>query len=423
MNVEEFSVAEWLDYLENLHLEDIQLGLERISQVARANELLQWTPTIITVAGTNGKGSTVSALEEIYTKGGYQVASYTSPHLLVFNERIRINKKPISDEDLRRAFLAIWRRQAGIPLTYFEVTTLAALWHFKHLKLDLIILEVGLGGRLDATNIIDPDLAIITTIDLDHQEYLGDNVEAIGFEKAGILRENKPFIYGDFKPPASITLQAKKLNSTMYCLGENYSYRLSEDKLEVIDPIGQCMVFPKPTIHPKAIATAVMASICLQPKLPISYNSLTDAISLVQIVGRQQVVAGPITHIFDVAHNPQAVSLLADFIKQYQPKDKVHAVFSGLKDKDLSGLIKPMLTYVDDWYLAVLSGKRASSEALLMTVFQSLGCMVDTCFTDPVAAYDAASLRAKEGDIIIVYGSFLTVGAVMSSRILWEVLQ
>ena len=214
MNFSNLSLSECLHHLENRHAEEVQLGLTRIKTVAKRLNLLNLDATIVTVAGTNGKGSTVAALEAVYKAAGYQVASYTSPHLIEFNERIRVNQQPIKDQELCAAFTVIEDARDTINLTYFEMTTLAALWHFKQLTLDVIILEVGVGGRLDATNIIDSDLAIITTVDLDHQDYLGDTKEAIGYEKAGILRPNTPFIYADTTaPPESITKQAQLLNA------------------------------------------------------------------------------------------------------------------------------------------------------------------------------------------------------------------
>ncbi len=413
MNFLNFSLGDWLYHLENSHRQEIQLGLTRVNAVASNLDLLHWDTQIITVAGTNGKGSTVATLEAIYATAGYNVGSYTSPHLMVFNERIRVNQQPITDEMLCAAFVAIEEGRAGIPLTYFEVATLAALWYYKQCVLDVIILEVGIGGRLDATNIIDADLAIITTVDLDHEDYLGHTIEAIGYEKAGILRANKPFIYADNHPPASVVKQARLLNTEMYCLGTNYFFSTTKDSLQLTLPTGESILLPLPKINLKAAAAASIASTCLQSILPVTLIQLVTAMRAVRIDGRQQVVNHAITTVFDVSHNPQAVSLLADFIRGYQPKDKVHAVFSGLKDKDLCGLIKPMLSCVDFWYPAVLSGKRAASESLLLAAFRAENCFMSTCFDDPMIAYHAVMQRAKQGDLIVVYGSFLTVSAIM----------
>lgn len=406
------SLAEWLDYLENRHAEEMQLGLARIHKVAATLNLLEWDATIITVAGTNGKGSTVAALEAIYCSAGYHVASYTSPHLLRFNERIRVNHTPIADEPLCAIFALIEERRGDTHLTYFEMATLAALWYFKSICLDVIILEVGIGGRLDATNIIDADLAIITTVDLDHQAQLGATREAIGYEKAGILRKNTPYIYADNQQPTSILAHAKQLHSTQLI----YSMETHSDYFQLKLGSGVTITLPLPQINIKAAAAAVMASLHFNSKFPIALIQLEAAMRNVWISGRQQVIHqdGRPTILYDVAHNPQAVALLVDIVKSYQSKGKVHAVFSGLNDKDLLGLIKPMHSLVDFWYPAVLSSKRAASEPLLRSVFNDMNDSMEICYDDPYAAYDAASNAAKPDDLIVVYGSFLTVSAVMS---------
>lgn len=415
MSFAQYSLDEWLDYLENSHVEEIQLGLSRIGNVASRLNLLTWDVPIITVAGTNGKGSTVACLEAIYESAGYTVGSYTSPHLLRFNERIRVNRRPISDQDLSKAFLYLEKNRGDVHLTYFEMTTLAALWHFKSVAPDIIILEVGLGGRLDATNIIDNDLAIITTIDFDHQDRLGDTKEAIGREKAGILRAQKTLIYADTNPPLSIIEHAKALDVSIFCLNQHYSFKINDTLFEFTWPPHQAITLPCPNLHPKAAAAAVLAVLYLSDKCPITAEQLAEGIKNAAIQGRQQVVKGTATTIFDVAHNPQAVKLLAEFIKRYQPRGKVHAVFSGLKDKDLFGLISPMRPYVDYWYPALLEGKRVASEALLLSAFHDQNCSVKSCYNTPWAAYEAATEAALESDLIIVYGSFLTVSAVMSN--------
>ena len=425
MNTSNFALTDWLDYLENRHHEEIQLGLTRIKKVADSLGLLQWDAQIITVAGTNGKGSTVAAVEAIYRAAGYNVASYTSPHLLVFNERIRVNQQLISDHDLCAAFTAIEQGCDGVHLTYFEMATLAALWYFKQFTIDVIILEVGLGGRLDATNIIDANLAIITTVDLDHLDYLGDTKEAIGYEKAGVLRPNTPFIYADTDQPISVIEQAVSLNTQTYSLDVHYFFKATDDELQVTLPSGEQIKLPLPRINHKAAVAAIIASTCLQSTLPVTRMQWKEAMRVVCISGRQQVVAdNNVTIVFDVAHNPQATRLLADFILQYQPKAKVHAVFSGLKDKDICGLIKPMHSYVDFWYPAVLSSKRAASEAVLLKALQTEHCFVSTCFNSPLVAYHAAMQKADPGDLIVVYGSFLTVSAIMAAtRMQQEELQ
>lgn len=416
---ETFSLDDWLYALEHHQhkgIKSIELGLGRISLVAERLGLRDLGVPVITVTGTNGKGSTVATLESIYCAAGYQVGSYTSPHLLHFNERIRVNQTPISDASLVKAFCAIERARDGVPLTYFETTTLAALWYFKQCALDVVVLEVGIGGRLDATNIIDASLAIITTVAIDHQEYLGTTRDAIGYEKAGILRETIPLVYADFDPPASVCREASLYQSTMYSLGVDYSFEVLEHALRVTLE-EKVMDLPLPQINFKAAVGALVATYCLREHLPVGLLSWSKAMSFVRIMGRQQVFPGRVTTIYDVAHNPQAVLLLSDFIAAYPRKGKVFAVFAGLKDKDLCGLIRPMRALIDGWYPTLLHGARAADDAMLLAALHQEGCVSEACFSDPVTAFKAAQQQAKEGDLIVVYGSFLTVSAVLTKQL------
>lgn len=419
---ENLNVAEWLDYLENRHAVEIQLGLQRIKEVAHKLDLLSFSVPVITVAGTNGKGSTVASLQAIYSAAGYQVATYTSPHLIHFNERICFNQQPISDADLCAAFLKIEKSRGDTHLTYFEMATLAALWYFKCSKPDVIILEVGMGGRQDATNILDADLAIITTIDFDHQEFLGDTKEKIGYEKAGILRLGKPAIYADSSPPLSIIATAAELQAPLLRFGEDYTLHSPETSL-ILEYAKNKKTYPLPKINLKAAAAALVASYCLENDLPVSEEARGLAMRAVSIKGRQQIVENEeTTTIFDVAHNPQAVALLAQFLKTYRTHAKVHAVFSALKDKDLGGLIKPMDDYVDVWYPALLQGKRAADQNQLGKAFnRAVGFEPPEYFATPIAAYQAAQEAASTEDLIIVYGSFLTVSAVLSAEMSQEI--
>lgn len=408
----DFTLREWLDFLENRHSQEIQLGLSRIHQVAESLSLTNPQAKIITVAGTNGKGSTVAMLEAIYLAAGYRVASYTSPHLLVFNERIRVNQKPISDELLCLAFMAIEKGRGDIHLSYFEMATLAALWHFKRQQLDLIILEVGLGGRLDATNIIASDLAIITTIDFDHQEFLGNTREEIGLEKAGILRANKPFIFADTNPPASVVNHGLALSASMYLAQRDYHHRLINGNFELKFQ-GEYLIFPQPKLHSNSVAAAMIASLLLKTELPLNYPHLEEAIEKVSLAGRLELKQKEgVTILFDVSHNPQAAEYLAEFIKNYHPKKTVHAIFSALKDKNIFGIVAPLKNVVDYWYPALLTGKRAASREQLNKAMSLIGEEDLLCHDDPISAYQSACSRANEGDLIVVYGSFVTVGMV-----------
>lgn len=421
------SLATWLSDLENRYVDEIQLGLHRIRYVAERSQLLACAVPVITVAGTNGKGSTVAALEAIYVASGYQVGCYTSPHLFCFNERIRVNQTPISDEALCQAFQWVEQQRGETALTYFEMTTLAALWYFQQSALDVIVLEVGMGGRLDATNIIDADLSIITTVDYDHQAFLGTTKEAIGFEKAGIMRTGAPCIYADEQPPSSVVAFAKQQQVPLYCLSQQYHIQQSPEHMAIFfghsnatEATGLAYL-PKPQINVKAAAAAVLASHLLRDRLPVPMTGWEQAMRSVVMVGRQQLVQTPIPTIIDVAHNPQSVQLLADRLHQFTPKKAVHVVFAALTDKDLCGLLKPLVGLADYWYPALLSGKRASTQAQMSLAMQQVLGLDLLCDACPSKAYQAALTQAKQGDVIVVYGSFLTVAAVMSNQ-QWEEL-
>ncbi|RUR19771.1 bifunctional tetrahydrofolate synthase/dihydrofolate synthase [Legionella sp. km535] len=413
----EWDLNQWLLNLESRHAQEIQLGLTRIRAVAKELDLLALDCKIITVAGTNGKGSTVSALETIYHTAGYRVGAYTSPHLIQFNERIRVNLKPIADKDLCHAFQVIEQGRDDVHLTYFEMTTLAALWYFKNQHLDVLILEVGLGGRLDATNIIDTDLAIITTIDYDHQEFLGTTLEAIGNEKAGILRLKKPFIYADVNPPASILHVAKDLDSPSFLYSRNFSFQLHES-IWSFDFAGRTISeLPIPCIQLKSASAAISACLLLEGELPVSNEHYRAAMKSLFLPGRLQLCKrGDVTVLYDVSHNPQSARLLAERVKHLRIKSKVHAVFSALRDKDIFGLIIPLRDCVDRWYPAQLDNKRAASADFLLSQFKGAEIGADLCYNSPLLAFEQAWNNAEAGDLIVVYGSFFTVSQVMAAQ-------
>lgn len=408
------TLNEWLFYLENRPQQTIQLGLERIKIIAERLQLLPVNVPVITVAGTNGKGSTVSALEAIYTEAGYRVGTYTSPHLLYFNERIRLDKQPAPDKFICEAFTLIESVRESIHLTYFEMATLAALLYFKAMQAQVVILEVGLGGRLDATNIVDADLAIITTIDFDHEYYLGHTLEAIGFEKAGILKLNQTLVYADDNMPSSVRMRALELQVETICLNEDYKYDLSSKNLTLY--FSGARVFPLPDLHPKAAAAALVAARCLAGKLPVDELSMERAMETVNIAGRQQIRYGTICTVLDVSHNPQSVKLLADRIEtltKEKPGANVHAVFSGLKDKDMCGLVGPMTPHVDKWYSAVLDNPRAASKQMIEDSFIKVNGVTPMLYDSIIEAYLAAKSCAEPGDILVVYGSFYVVSPIM----------
>ena len=420
MNFSQRSLPAWLDYLESRHQEPIQLGLERVRACAALLNLASCEAVVITVSGTNGKGSTVAALDAIYRVAGFRVATYTSPHILAFNERICINQTPVTNEALCAAFVSLHAIPGSAALTYFEMATLAALLIFKAETLDVIILEVGMGGRLDATNLVDANLSIITTVDFDHQAWLGDTREAIGYEKAGILRPGKPAIYADDQCPDSVVAYARDKGVSLLCFGEDYSVCVTDDGFDLLLATGGVFHLPRPSLNVKSAAAALVATLQLQAVLPVTPVHWSAALQRVALQGRQQCIDGPVKTVLDVAHNPQAVAKLADFIRNRIPKGRVHAVFSGLKDKDLCGLIRPMQSLVDYWYPALLDGPRAADEDRLRAAFSSTQMDFLRCFHDPVVAYRAAMGVAHPGDWVVVYGSFLTVSAVIAADMIQE---
>lgn len=411
---ENWTLAEWLDYLENRHSVEVQLRLVNVDCVAKIMNVQAWDIPVITVAGTNGKGSTVAALSAIYQSAGYRVGQFTSPHVLHFNERICVNQQPIEDDALCQLFHQIEMARGDTGLTYFEMSFLAALLYFKNAGLDLMILEVGVGGRLDATNCIDADLAIITTVDLDHQDYLGPDKESIGTEKAGILRSEQCFIYADIDPPQSVMAKALALETDTYCLGKTYQYHVRDGVLSIQQSFQETIVLPVPHLHPNAAVAAIMASLCLQTRLPVTEKDWINAMHSRRIMGRQQHIPGNISFVYDVAHNPQAVTALVQYLQDNPARGTLHAVFSALKDKDICGLIKPLSSIVGQWYPVCLTGKRASSQEQLLAAFGDALDTIPHCYSDPLQATAAAVAAAKSGDLIVVYGSFILVGAVMA---------
>lgn len=426
----DWKLKEWLCYLEEKSpLHQIKLGLERVLSVAHSLDIVELAAKVITVAGTNGKGSTVNALEHLYHHAGYKVGSYTSPHLIHFNERIKVNLAPISDQHLCELFYHIEFTQEELDLSYFEMTTLAALLHFKKMELDVVILEVGLGGRLDAVNIIDADLAIITTIDYDHQEYLGTTLDEIGFEKAGILRKNKPFIYADNNPPNSILKRSKELHTENFLLLKDYCFSEHDLTWEFNWSQLHLSDLNKPNIQLKSASAAILATRILEPFLPVPTESIYKAMNTINVPGRLQFTLLDNVHIlYDVSHNTQSVQLLTQTIKKYNDtKNKlarakasrdytIHAVFAALKDKDSLNIFHTLKNSVDCWHLAQLDTPRTAGVDYLLSQAKKAEILSALCYTNPLIAFKAALAQSDPGDLIVVFGSFFTVGQVLSSQ-------
>lgn len=388
------SLADWLSHLETLHPENIELGLERVGAVAARLGLDKPEPTVVTVAGTNGKGSTTALLEAMATAAGKRVGVYTSPHLLRYNERVRIDGCPVKDEALLDAFEIVEAARGTTPLTYFEFGTLAALAVFAAHPLDLLVLEVGLGGRLDAVNIVDPDIAIITSISLDHERWLGSDREAIGAEKAGILRPGVPAFIADSDPPGTVLSALERLD----CRAE--FYRATE-----------VAAFPDSPLRPENIFAAVGAarSLGFGPAPEALAALLRDLV----VPGRlQRVHHDGIAVTLDVAHNPAAVQNLVSWLGREPPCTRV-ALFSALSDKDIHAMIQPCRGVFEHWYVAGLPGvARALAVEELAGAIERAGLPLAAACGSVADAW--ARIRAEQPRAaVVVFGSFYTVAGFM----------
>lgn len=406
----------WLCYLEQLHPSSIELGLERVKSVAERLDLLQPAPYIFTVAGTNGKGTTCRTLEMILLAANKRVGVYSSPHLLRFTERVRINNQESTPSDTVKAFAAIEKARGDVSLTYFEYATLAALYQFKQAQLDIVILEVGLGGRLDATNIVDADIAIITTIGIDHVEYLGNTRESIGQEKAGIFKPKSIAVVGEPEIPSSILDVAHAINCPIFAVNKDWSYQ-QIDKLfwQFNSSIKQYKNLPIPHVPLDNAATAI-AALSYSP-FSITQKQIDSALEKTSLIGRFQIIQSSPTVIVDVAHNPHAASYLVkqiELLKQQQLKvGKVRFVIGMLKDKDIKSTLS--IFNADQWYCASLYGERGCNADILKQFLQEENVANIATFDSVYEAYQKAMQEAKEDDIIVICGSFHTVSAVLDT--------
>lgn len=418
------SKDQWLSYLETCHPKFIDLGLDRIKVVAKQLDVLNFDCPIITVAGTNGKGSCVALIQTILNVAGYRVGSYTSPHLLDFNERIQIANKVVSDTALCAAFEQIEKACCKLKrsLTYFEFATLAALCLFKQAKLDAIILEVGLGGRLDAVNCVDADISVISTIDLDHTEWLGDTRECIGQEKAGIMRPNKPCVFGDFLLPASVSRQAALCSTPLYFQGQEFKYKKQgfvwswKSQQQTLNDL------PLPRIDLQNAATVLQVIELLSQRFIITRHSIDEGLKKVFLPGRFQIIEKNSTQfILDVAHNPAGAKCLAKRLANESCTGKTHAVVGMLGNKDIENTLAALTNQIDYWYLTDLEVPRSATVQQLHQCLMSLKQSSPVFkFSSPHLAVQRACKELQKGDRILVFGSFHTV-AFMLNDILSEV--
>ncbi|MGA2550739.1 MAG: bifunctional tetrahydrofolate synthase/dihydrofolate synthase [Burkholderiaceae bacterium] len=419
----------WLEYVESLHPQAIAMGLERSREVAKRLGL-QFGVPVITVGGTNGKGSTCAMLESILLHAGYRVGLYIKPHFLSFTERARVNGHDANADSLVTQFEAVEsaRTQCAPPieLTYYEFTTLAILRLLSLAPLDVVILEVGLGGRLDTVNLIDADCSIVTSIDVDHVDYLGDTREKIGFEKAGIYRPGRPAICGDPLPPESLVAHARSIGADFWRLGVDFNF--SGDRLQW-NFAGRgvrraSLGYPALRGANQLLnASAALAALeALREVLPVSQQAVRTGLLTVELTGRFQVLPGRPSIILDVAHNPHAAAALAQNLDNMGFFPFTLALFGVMRDKDIEGILRALGERVDHWFLTGLPSTRAARVETLRAALFATGFREDRTertihsFDDPEHAYRAALSWASENDRIVVFGSFITVAAVLQAR-------
>ncbi len=428
------TLEDWLGWQETLHPIEIDLGLDRVAAVLAHLNLEHPDFTLITVAGTNGKGSSVAMLEAILLAAGHRIGSYTSPHLLRYNERIKLGGQPVDDDMLCASFERIDQARADIRLTYFEFGTLAAIDILHRAEVDVAILEVGLGGRLDAVNILDADVALITAIGLDHMDWLGHNREAIAREKAGILRAGRPAVCADPEPPASLLAVAKSLEVPLLLLGKDFfSNQCDEQEADRWSWRSSLHCFedlPLPALpgdfqlRNAAGVLAVLSS--LNAVIPVNYKAIVQGLQSVSLPGRFQIMPGEPLRIYDVAHNAQSAQALADNLAKQDDNGRyfpgqTHVVLGMLADKDIEAVIAQLRPVVDHWYFAPLPVLRTASVAQLQSALlaadATIGIAAIEKFDDVAAAYQTALLASTVQDRIVVTGSFYTVAAVLGEAV------
>ena len=414
------SLSEWLDYVEQLHAKPIELGLDRVASV-KDRLGLGFAGPIITVGGTNGKGSVCAMLESMLQAAGYRTGLYTSPHLFAYNERVRVDGVPVSDQRLADAFARVEAARGGISLTYFEFGTLVAWEIFTSAGLDTLIFEVGLGGRLDAVNIFDSDCAIVTSIGKDHVEFLGSTRESIGFEKAGIFRCDRAAICGDPQPPETLLAHAGGIGAKLQVLGRDFGFEGDKQQWRFWGKEGAKSGLAPPALRgTRQLANASVALAALETlreRVPVSMQAIREGLSLVELAGRFQVMPGVPCVIVDVAHNPDAATVLAKNLADQGFFPNTRAVLGMLADKDMQGVCLALKGRIDEWHVSGLSGPRAASAAQLSQAIEKSAAGGAIFRHEAVSdAYAAARERSNDNDRILVFGSFLTVAAFLSAN-------
>lgn len=405
------ALEQWLDYLLSIHPTEIDMGLTRVSKVAQTLGLLDLGPTkIVTVAGTNGKGTTCAMLENVLRLSGLTVGVYSSPHMLKYNERVRINGSDVSDSGFVTAFEQIEAARGDISLTFFEYATLAGLILFKAAQLDVVILEVGLGGRLDATNIIDADISVLTSVDLDHESYLGNTRELVGLEKAGIFRRGKPAIVGEPNLPHTVNDFANEVGAILYRVGNEFSYQSHGNLWDFQGQVLKLHDLALPTL-PLPNAATVLAVI-EQGWPDITPSIIAEGISTARLTGRLEQVSEQPLVLLDVAHNPHAARFLVQQLAPIVVGKRVFALCGMLKDKDIAGVLPVINPLIDTWYLVSLHGERGASSAMLRKTLATEAAAFE--FEDISEAWSALKAQINPDDVVIVFGSFYTVAGFKS---------
>ncbi len=408
-------LQQWLAYIERQHPRTIELGLERVREVATRLGLERPAAQVVSVAGTNGKGSTVAFIEAIARAGGWKVGAYTSPHLLRYNERVRIDGREASDEALAGAFAAVEAARGSTPLTYFEFGTLAALWLFQRAGLDLAVLEVGLGGRLDAVNLVDADVAVITTVDIDHTDWLGSDRESIGAEKAGIARPWKPLVLGEVDSPSSVLRHAYAIGANALRLGSDFFHEPVDEGHWRWREVGAELLLPNPQLAAPVqranAATAIAALRALPGTLPD--HAYAEGVAAARLPGRLQRFAhGGVEVVVDVAHNPQAARELAAWLKAAPAAGATAAVFAALADKDVAAVAAALEGRIARWHLAGLAeAPRGQDVDALASRLAGTAAAAGSRDADVATALARAVAACAPGDRVLVFGSFHTAAA------------
>lgn len=406
------TLTDWLCYIEQKHPQhQIELGLGRVLKIAQRADLHLLPGKKILIAGTNGKGTTARTLEQLCTVQGLSVGVYSSPHLLKFNERLRINGEDVADALWCEAFTFIEQLRGDIELTYFEFTTLASFYLLKQQQPDICLIEVGLGGRLDATNIIEPDLSILTTVDLDHQDYLGPDRESIGREKAGVFRAGKPAVIGETDIPQSVLNHSLDIQAQLLCINTDYHYSVTDSGFHWQGVQSRLEALPLTAVPLQNIATALTAleALALLP----SKQQATKVLAELSLPGRMQWLSKAPGILLDVAHNPQSAGYLAaqlQFIKERYAR--VHLLVGMLKDKDIEHSLAPFHQLADHWHLVDLPGARGAQASMLVEQLPAQSSY--SCYSDLESGYQQALLSMQANDLLVIFGSFVTVSAVLA---------